>query len=49
MLKEWNKLDPEIRNFEAYDHFRKMLVKFIRTTGNSTCKIYDSLGIKLIN
>ena len=32
-IKEWNKLDPEIRNAETYASFRKMLLNFIRPTG----------------
>ena len=35
-IKEWNKLDPEIRNGETYASFRKILLNFIRPTGNST-------------
>ena len=38
-IKEWNKLDPEIRNAEAYASFQKMLLNFVRTTGNNTYKI----------
>ena len=37
-IKEWNKLDPEIRNAETYASFRKMVLNFIRPTGNSTYK-----------
>ena len=47
-IKEWNKLDPEIRIAEIYASFRKMLLNFIRSIGNSTYKIYDPLGIKLL-
>ena len=47
-IKEWNKLDPEIRNAATYASFRKMLLNFIRPTGNSTYKIYDPLAIKLL-
>ena len=47
-IKEWNKSDPEIRNAETYASFRKIRLNFIRTTGNSTYKIYDPLGIKLL-
>ena len=36
VVKEWKKLDPEIRNAEIYASFRKMLLNFIRPTGNST-------------
>ena len=42
-IKEWNKLDPEIRNAETYVFFRKTLINFVRSTGN-----YDPLGIKLL-
>ena len=47
-IKEWNKLDSEIRSAEAYAFFRKMLLNFIRPIANSTDKIYDPLGIKLL-
>ena len=47
-IKEWSKLDSEIRNAETYASFRKMLLNFIRPTGNSTYKIYDPPGIKLL-
>ena len=47
-IKEWNKLDPEIRNAETYASFRKMLLNFIRPIGSSSYKIYDPLGIKLL-
>ena len=30
VIKEWNKLDPEIRNAEIYASFQKMLLNFIR-------------------
>ena len=47
-IKEWNKLDSEIRNGKTFASFRKMLLNFIRPIGNSTHKIYDPLGIKLL-
>ena len=47
-IKEWNKLDSEIRNAKTYASFRKMLLNFIRPIGNRTRKIYDPLGIKLL-
>ena len=47
-IKEWNKLDPKIRNAESYASFRNMLLNFIKLTGNSTYRIHDSLGIKLL-
>ena len=40
-IKEWNKLDSEIRNAETYASFRKMLLNFTRPIGNSTYKFYD--------
>ena len=48
VIKEWNELEPEIRNAETYASFRKMLLNFIRPTGNSIYKIFDLLGIKLL-
>ena len=47
-LKEWNKLHSEIRNAKTYASFRKMLLNFSRPIGNSTYKIYDPRGIKLL-
>ena len=40
-IKEWNKLDPDIR--KTYAFVRKMPVNFIRRTGNSTYKILAGL------
>ena len=48
-IMEWNKLDSEIRNAERYASFRKMPLNCIRTTGNSTIKTYDPLGIQLLS
>ena len=47
-IKEWHKLDSEIRNSETYVSFRKMLLNFIRTTGNSPYNIYDLFEVKLL-
>ena len=47
-IKEWNKLDSDIRNAKTYASFRKMLLNFIRPIGNSTYKIYEPLRIKLL-
>lgn len=46
VIKEWNKLDPDIRKVESYASMLKMLLNFITATGNSTCKIYDPLAKK---
>ena len=48
VIKEWNKLDPDIRKVESYASMLKMLLNFITATGNSTCKIYDLFGINLL-
>ena len=45
---ESNKLDSKIRNADTYVSFRKMLLNFIRPIVNTTYKIYDPLGIKLL-
>ena len=42
-IREWNKLDPEIRKAETYAFIQKMLLNFIRPTGNGTCKILTRL------
>ena len=47
-IKEWNKLVPEIRNAETYASFRIIFLNFKIRTGNTTYKIYDLLGIKLL-
>ena len=47
-IKEWNKSNSDIKNAETYASTRKMLANFIRPTGNSTYKVYDPLGIKLL-
>ena len=47
-IKEWNKLDSEIRNAETYASFQKMLLNFTRPIGSNTYKIYDSVGMKLL-
>ena len=48
VIKESNKLDSEIRKSETYAFFQKMLQIFIRTTKNSTYKISEPLGKKLL-
>ena len=49
VIKEWNKLDSEMRNTETYAPLREILLNFIRPMGNSTYKNYDPLGIILLN
>ena len=48
VIREWNKLDSEIRNAETYPSFRKMLLNFKASIGNSANKSYDPLGIILL-
>ena len=48
-IKEWNKLDPDIRRIDSYVGFRKKLPSFIKPTENKTFTIYNTLGIKLRN
>ena len=38
-IKKWKMFDPEIRNAERYASFRKMLLNFIKSMGNSTYKL----------
>ena len=47
-ITEWNKFDSKIRNAETYASFRKMLLNLTRPIENSTYKIYDPLGLKLL-
>ena len=48
-ITEWNKFDSKIRNAETYASFRKMLLNLTRSIENSTYKIYDPLGLKLLS
>ena len=47
-IKEWNNLSPEIRKSVSYEVFKNSLLKFIRPSPKSLCKVSDSLGIKLL-
>ena len=48
-VNKWKKLDPSIRCIESHSLFRKKLLEFIRPIGNSTYRIHDPIGIKLLN
>ena len=48
VIKQWNKLDPEIRSCLSYCSFRKRLLHFIRSSENQTYIIHDQVGIKLL-
>ena len=47
-IKEWNNLSPEVRKSVSYEVFKNSLLKFIRPSPKSLCKVSDSLGIKLL-
>ena len=48
-ISEWNKLDPDARNFETYLLIRKNLLAFIKPIENSIYSIYDPLGINFLH
>ena len=48
-ITEWNKLDSDIKNIHSHAMFRKKLLTFIRPLGNDTNRIYDPLGVRLLN
>ena len=48
-INEWNKLDPDIRNLDSHEMFRKKLLNFIRPSEKSIFNIYDPQGSKLLN
>ena len=45
---EWNKLDPNIRNSESLNIFKKSLLKFIRLSGSSVFNCHNPKGVKLL-
>ena len=45
---EWNKLDNIIPNSESVSAFEKQILKFIRTSANSTFNVHNPHGIKLL-
>ena len=47
-LFEWNLLDDETRNSKSLFHFKHKLLEIVRPPGNSTYKICDILGVKLL-
>ena len=47
-LFEWNLLDDETRNSKSLPQFKDKLLKIIRPLGNSTYKIWDISGVKLL-
>ena len=47
-IREWNRIDPDIRNVASYSCFRNHLLKKIRPCPNNLYGIHDPLGIKLL-
>ena len=47
-VKEWKKLECNIRQSDSYFQFRNSLLKIIRPTQNSIFDVCDSEGIKLL-
>ena len=47
-IKEWKKLDHNIKRSDSYVHFRNSVLKSIRPIGNSIFDIFDNEGIKLL-
>ena len=48
-IREWNNLDPDVRNVDTYLLFHKNLLAFIRPIENGLYSIYDPIGIKILN
>ena len=48
-IKEWNKLDVNIRSLSSLSKFIKALLDSARTDGNSLFGIHDPTGVKLLN
>ena len=42
-------MDPPVRCAESHSLFGKKPLEFIRPIGNSTCRIHNPIGIKLLN
>ena len=47
-LSNWNKLDLKLHNSSSQKSFKKQIFKLIRPNQNNNFKIYNSLGIKLL-
>ena len=47
-INESNKPDSETRRINTYVSFGKKLVRFVRSTKNTSISIYDRLTIKLV-
>ena len=47
-IKEWSKLNDNIRNIKSINKFKVTILNFIRTKGKSVFDIHDTNGIKLL-
>ena len=48
VVTEWNKLDQNICNSENLNIFKKKLLKFIHSSGNSIFRCHNPKGVKLL-
>ena len=48
-IKEWNKLDVNIRSLSSLSKFKKTSLDSVKTDGNSLFDIHDPIGVKLLN
>ena len=47
-VRQWNQLQPDIRNSASHSIFRNALFKLVKPLENSVYNIHDALGIKLL-
>ena len=47
-IQEWNKLNLKIRNSATLETFKKQILDFIRPKLNSTFKLHNPFGVKLL-
>ena len=48
-VKEWNKLDSDVKNIDSHAIFGKKVLTFTRPLENDTYGIYDALDVRLLN
>ena len=48
-IKEWSKLNDQIRNIESINKFKVAILNFIRPKASSVFYIHDTNGIKLLS
>ena len=48
-IKEWSKLNDQIRNIESINKFKVAILNFIRPKVSSVFDIHDTSGIKLLS